>query len=55
MKNNTDRKEFRRQMRECGLVGFEEPLVISRKEIEQMSTEEINNRWDELKNAIITD
>ena len=54
-KNNIDRKEFRRQMRERGLVGFEEPIVISRKEIEQMSRDEINRRWDELKNAIITD
>lgn len=55
MKTEAERKEFRRQMRECGFVGFEEPIVISRQELKQMSTDEINRRWDELKNAIITD
>ena len=54
-KNNIDRKEFRRQMRERGLIGFEEPLVISKRELKQMSPDEINNRWDEIKNAIIVD
>lgn len=54
-KNNIDRKEFRRQMRERGLVGFEEPIVISKAELKKMTPDEINSRWDELKNAIITD
>ena len=55
MKTEAEKKEFRRQMRECGFVGFEEPIVISRQELKQMSHTEINKRWDELKNAIVTD